>query len=414
MPPTLSEISFASSHLLQSFTVGNGRIFNDTEQAYFQQVMKNVTYIISQEGDASKIKTYCKIEAQRLLVAPLRRTRRHRILQGSTGSSVTTNQVEYAMRWTSWRVNVTNFTSLFSRYIDSNLEILTLDLQMGGLDVFNSSTLATVLTTTVPTGVPSASPAPSPSPSSSPTLRQSDSPTEYPSWHPSGLPSKESSIPVLPPTKSASNQGPTGTDTNTAVIASVMTLLVLLSAVGGYVFYRRRKQLKEQELQAATAAAGRLPSESHNSDGQLDRLGMMSVNTGDPHGGGPLSDENQGILSPNESLQSNPSLISAGMSLGDGSVDEADRTHHLADEFDQYKDQNLEKVRNDVEEAVNGSDGMMSQAMTRALMEGDDPLGAPPELSWGATANSAEIEASALCEVNDFLKRKEDAGLDER
>ena len=413
MPPTLSELSFASSHLLQSFTVGNGRIFNDTEQAYFQQVMRNVTYIISQEGEASMIKTSCKIEAQRLLVTPQRRTLRLRMLQGSTGSSITTNQVEYAMKWTSWRVNVTNYTSLFSRYIDSNLDILTLDLQTGGLDVFNSSTLATVLTTTVPTSVPSTSPSPSSSPSRSPTLRQSVSPTEFPSWHPSGFPTREPSI-GLGPSKIPSNQGAAGTDTNTAVIASVMTLLVLLSAIGGYVFYRRRKQLKEQELQAATAAAGRMPSESHNSDGQLDRLGMLSVNTGDPHGGGPLSDENQGILSPNESLQSNQSLISAGMSLGDGSVDEADRTHHLADEFDQYKDQNLEKVRNDVEEAVNGSDGMMSQAMTRALMDVDDPLSATPEISWGATANSAEIEASALCEVNDFLKRKEDAGLDER
>lgn len=166
-------------------------------------------------------------------------------------------------------------------------------------------------------------------------------------------------------------------------------------------------------------AAGQ-PAESHNnSEGLSERFKRLSIKTGaaalfSGSDAAPRSDDNHGLISPNESLLSNQSLLSEGMNHGAESVDEADRTHQIADEFDQYKDQNLEMVRNGVEDNVKNTDGMMSQAMTLALMGDDDPVADSSDLFWGGTGDATEIEASALCEVNDFLKRKDGAGVEER
>ena len=114
-----------------------------------------------------------------------------------------------------------------------------------------------------------------------------------------------------------------------------------------------------------------------------------------------------------ESLVSNQSLISRGLSMSSDSAHEDDARDHLADEFDQYKDQNLEKMRAEVEGTVTNVDGMMSRALTKALMD-DVEEKDPKELTWGGSRNAIEIEASVLCEMNDWLKRKEGASLDER
>jgi hypothetical protein len=93
-----------------------------------------------------------------------------------------------------------------------------------------------------------------------------------------------------------------------------------------------------------------------------------------------------------------------------------DATHNLADEFDQYKDQNLEKMRAGIEGNLMGFDGMMSQALTRALIDEDETNVDPPELLWGGPRQlvGMEIEASALSEVTDWLKRNETPSDDEK
>ena len=98
------------------------------------------------------------------------------------------------------------------------------------------------------------------------------------------------------------------------------------------------------------------------------------------------------------------------------SGDEADTTQNLQDEFDQYKDQNLEKMRAEVEGNLSGFDGMMSQALTKALMDDDEVHVDPSELYWGGIGQQrgAEIEASALCEVMDWLKRNDAASIDRK
>jgi hypothetical protein len=63
---------------------------------------------------------------------------------------------------------------------------------------------------------------------------------------------------------------------------------------------------------------------------------------------------------------------------------------------------------------LTGFDGMMSQALTKALMDDDDSSQDMGDLMWGGTGDSMEIEASVLCDMNDWLKRKEGASVDER
>mmetsp|Transcript_18263 Transcript_18263/g.52111 ORF Transcript_18263/g.52111 Transcript_18263/m.52111 type:complete len:295 (+) Transcript_18263:592-1476(+) len=151
---------------------------------------------------------------------------------------------------------------------------------------------------------------------------------------------------------------------------------------------------------------------------------------------------NPGIISPSESLISNQSLLSAGEAMtADSGDEEADATHHLADEFDQYKDQNLEKMRAEVEGNLTGFDGMMSQALTKALIDDHDDdahyfgtaatpttltsTGSLTDSLWGGSLlpgaenqgqqlSGIEIEASVLGEVTDWLRREENATNDER
>ena len=59
---------------------------------------------------------------------------------------------------------------------------------------------------------------------------------------------------------------------------------------------------------------------------------------------------------------------------------------------------------------------MMSQALTRALIDEDDSNFDPAELLWGGSGQliGVEIEASALGEVTDWLKRTETPSDGER
>jgi len=101
------------------------------------------------------------------------------------------------------------------------------------------------------------------------------------------------------------------------------------------------------------------------------------------------------------------------------------------DELDNYKNQDLETLRTAIEESVDGVEGMMSLAMTRALTEPD--VDAPLEMPWGTGVvdggggasqqqqhqqqgngndGSNNLEASCLCETYDWLKRNEKSSLD--
>lgn len=128
-----------------------------------------------------------------------------------------------------------------------------------------------------------------------------------------------------------------------------------------------------------------------------------------------------------DSMLSNPSMVSGGGSFssnpddypdgmfsgGGGGLGSQDvRVDTLQDEFDNYKNHDLEYMRSGVEETVYGAESMMSLAMTRALM-GEEDVDAHP--SWGEAEGDPEsIEANGLCETNDWLRKNEHSTLDER
>ncbi len=146
----------------------------------------------------------------------------------------------------------------------------------------------------------------------------------------------------------------------------------------------------------------------HSSHGSRDYLdhGQLPENAASPQGGGTVAD----------SIFSNPSLVSGGESL-----DNDDDRHHgddtlpldtLQDEFDSYKNQDLEYMRLGMEESVYGAEGMMSLAMTRALMEDEeDEAGLT---MWGGAEDPESIEANGLCKTNGWLRKHDRSTLDER
>ena len=86
----------------------------------------------------------------------------------------------------------------------------------------------------------------------------------------------------------------------------------------------------------------------------------------------------------------------------------------MRSEFEKYKDQNLEKMRSELEGNVSNFDIMMSQALTMALMEEEEEDMNSISGSIVGDKTSIELEADLLCEMNDWLKRTEGASVDER
>lgn len=382
--------------------------WNFTEVEIFESVMAGYTVNISGPADTSQINFTCTLETQQPGILP--------------GVGVL-NQVRYVLHWTSVYVNISGYAYNYPAFINKNLEAVTADLQE--IKVSKATDAITAIEKEFPsyspTGIPSgiSSVPPTAIPSSNPSVFPSTVPTLYPSSSniPSEFPSAISDSPSYRP--SSPPGGPTSTNggATTAIVAVIVTLGALI-LVGLFFFYRRRRRRKEMVFQEAAAGSNGLTASGDGENTQLSSLKVLTdpVSSANWNDNTPRSDDNAvaGMISPSDSLLSNQSLLSPGDSMGDFSVEEADGTHHLADEFDQYKDQNLEKMRADVEESLTGSDGMMSQAMTKALMADEDPVADQSDLFWGGSGDPAEIEASALCEVNDWLKRKEGANLEER
>jgi len=120
------------------------------------------------------------------------------------------------------------------------------------------------------------------------------------------------------------------------------------------------------------------------------------------------------VIPSSDSMISQQSRISTGSSVDGDSGDEYDETQILADEFEKYKDQNLEKMRSKLEGNVSNFDIMMSQALTMALMEEEDEMSSISGSIAIGDKTSIELEADLLCEMNDWLKRTEGASVDER
>jgi len=79
----------------------------------------------------------------------------------------------------------------------------------------------------------------------------------------------------------------------------------------------------------------------------------------------------------------------------------------MSDDFDYFKDQNIEAMRTEVQDAVKGTDDMLSQAVTRALISSETSG------VWGEDMGGTEIEASILYETHTWM-RKTTASISDR
>lgn len=369
-----------------------------------------------------------------------------RVSTGDRNLQGTIREVGYSMRYVSRLVNTSAYPNDFKVFVNANLTRVADDLRNVGLPVILAET---VFSESAPTPSPTAVPTPTPTtdrPSFTPTVSPYSIP---PSEAPSSFPTQAPSDPINPDSEGGGGGG--GINTTIVAAASVGGGAVLLVAL--FVYYRRRKRKKERDYQAAAAGGGLKPKSKNGSSGGSKRgeapvwgkggllvddrdgdsgMGLKAVDADAfpnersrsnslakeaPDEFNFLGTKNNGtgdMLQSNDSLESNQSLISAPYSMSSESDTEVDTTHNLADEFDKYKDQNLEKMRTEVEGNLTNFDGMMSQALTKALMDDEDSTRDMTELMWGGTGEPMEIEASVLCEMNDWLKRKENASVDER
>jgi hypothetical protein len=431
--PSFDVESGAVAVFSQRFQVGNDREFSEVEEKNFQSVMESYTYFIADQvvANPTLITTRCLFLFQRLekgrdlgaLLIPKQMLRtmmrtisgQNRNLQTEITNAVSTVvQVDYSLEYKSLNVNVTSFPDRFLALNSNNLADLTKDMQTAGLNITESLDVFQVFK------------APSASPSAAPSVTQSRTPSADPTAHPSPSPSAvQTSVPSLSPTpdpfgrpQPTSAPTPATSKNNTAATVIAVVATITVSAAAMLLFFivcRRRQRNADVFLTSFDAHDQSVNTNVKTSTGSRNQLRVNTVgNLNDPYGS-PKSDDNiGGLVSPSDSLLSNKSLLSTGNGFGADSGDEADNTHYLADEFDQYKDQNLEKMRSDIEGTVTGVDGMMSQAMTRALMDDDERHVDRNELYWGGQGDPIEIEATALCEVNDWLKREAGASIEEK
>lgn len=430
--PSLLPTSFPSSVLnstskglfRQDFVMDavDSQFFNETQNETLARILESYTSDFApDQGVLAEIVTVCLIDDQSGSIDKQNRT---------------INSVDYSCQYTSRVKNVTSFADLFLTYINANTAKLTFDMQAQLLPV-NASLQATVRKILSP--APTVSAQPSSEPTIVPTV--SSPPSLFPSKSPSAGPSRPH-LPTTPPMFLRLTPAPSKAPTHTSnhlphagAIVAIVVLMGLIFLVGLFFYYRYWKKKREQSIRPprAETTVAAAPTTSQQSSGGRSSRRLRAIsrtnllwNSNNTNGSQAptavtvssavaLTDDRTDqniVLSPTESILSNQSLLSEGESgLGDDSGDELDGTNNLQDEFDQYKDQNLEQLRADVEGNLSGFEGIMSAAVTNALMEDEDTNVETQELLWGCKPNAdgTVIEASALFEVSDWLTRNESA-----
>jgi len=174
-----------------------------------------------------------------------------------------------------------------------------------------------------------------------------------------------------------------------------------LLALFFYYMYRKRR-LKAQYAANAGERNKREQPSLHRTPSQDSHDSLLA----------PLDIED-GVERDTSPLESSPasnskSLLSNGEIGKANSLDKKDDSSNFDDEFDRYKDKKIEVFRSNVEGNLNGFEGIMSAAVTQELIR-NEKLKTDLDLAklWGCheDASGPEVEASVLCEVNNWLQR---------
>ncbi|GMI32654.1 hypothetical protein TeGR_g3600 [Tetraparma gracilis] len=198
-------------------------------------------------------------------------------------------------------------------------------------------------------------------------------------------------IPLVPTNPVASSSVVTSSSSiSTGAIAGIAVggALGLLASICGLLWCRRRSStdpavMSPQDLGGGAAAARRRASSVG---------GMQCVDTN-------VSDDGSFV----NSTEGGPSMRPYRGAAPFGN-------QPFRDEFDDYKDEGLEALRSDVNTCVEDADGMMSQAMTFAFMDPDFNL----ESEFAQPMSTIKLEVNVLCDAYDWVKRMDNASLDER
>lgn len=403
--PSLDIESSAVERFRQQFSVENGGFFSQSEAILFQGLYATYTEVFASEEATvdGRVSTSCEVLSQkavnrRLAVA----SRTHHGARVRRTQDEWIIEVDFNMEYTSLYLNVTTYPTQFQLHINSNLDRIPEQMQLLGLNVSEAFIASRIVIRPDPTPLPTSAPTIAPTKSASPSTISSHQPSLAPSSE--DLPATES--PSASPTPQ--HQGPSQKKGSDVILISVSVVLAAIIMILGGVVYQKKKSDRYQNNQVSALVQGSLPNHSADLPNRQQTVGTMSEPDQDHVG------LLRAVASP--SIPSNQSLLSIGISRGGDSVDEVDTTQDLADEFDEYKDQNLEKMRAGVEGNLMGFDGMMSQALTRALIDDDETNFDATELLWGGSRHltGIEVEASALGEVADWLKRNETPADDER
>lgn len=406
--PTFTENSTSAGNFRMTLLITVFRVLNSTEVDKFTSYMENSTQVFA--PGAVGTETECRISGQTVVACSAIDTRCTNWgvnISNPNSTDGFLNDLDLFCGYSSKLADVTGYPDRFARYTEQNAGTITDDLQSINLPVIRSFA-AGLVATPAPTAVPLASPTISPAPSTGEPTKLTNSPTDLITSMPTFVPTAQIML-TVDPTSVPTGPPPDGGNDEVKLIAGVVVSVGIVVLVGIFLFYRRR--LKKRDAPYTTT-----PAEEPNKVARSKPSGNYQAPMF--YGGDNDSEAGQALIAPSESLVSNKSLISAGSGFGgDGSDASADNTKGLQDEFDSYKNQSVEQFRSDVDNYMPGFEGIMSAAVTRALMEDDEPDSRIDEtVTWGCEANASgpEIEASALSEVNEWLKRKGDGATIEQ
>ena len=431
--PSWNSTNTVTRRFSQWLIVSNGKEFDDVEiDIYEKAVMEQYTVDFGEMVAEPFIKTVCTVIQQALAgrrrrspfrsiagdEEPIRRLgsrendnpnneqqqQQHRQLQ--TEETELTLVVTFTMTYTSrYGIDVSEYPTYFKNYVNGNLQAVTLDMQNKFLPVTTAKDVILFLD----------------SPTIKPTVKEPTmSPTESSVLVPTQLPSLSPTLPISPPspTKQPTTDGDPDRQSFIIGLAAGLggaSLIVVL-----LIWYMRRRNARiraERQFGGENDESFEIISADSPEAAAIGGNGKSYVRNVSDSGGVNRSvvviggrGATDSIFS-KDTILSNPSMVSGG---GSGSFSsDSDQNHEdsglksLQEEFDMHKSQNMELMT-----------GGASLAMTRALMEDEDNM---DKNQWGngkrgrgGMDDPEFIEANALCETHDWLRKNEKSSLEER
>ena len=414
--PSKNETIYIMRPCSQTLTITQDEEFDEIEKGIYSAVLEGYTDSYGYNISGPFIVTECDVTDQQLAGGRKKRWRFlepiKRLFNRNLQSEPIILLIYFNMMWSSrYGYDLKTYPSQFQKYMNSNKNTTTSDMQRRFLPVkaagdvlcFNTDApTISVAPTRAPIGENPVTLSPiGENETLSPTVSKSSAPTITPA--PTTTRSPVIVIDTPKPTREDIVDDGKSFVVGLAAGLSGAVLIVLLFIVYTKRKIHKRKMEEGFELEERTRQQGGLEMVYDDN-----RNAQIFSNDKLEDGTAWLA---AGATTQPMDIMSNPSMVSEGGSLGSNpnDIQEGVPVEQLQDEFDNYKNQDLEFMRNGVEESVYGAEGMMSLAMTRALMEEEDE-----NIDWGGAQDCASMEANIFCDANDWLRKNDNVSLERR